>query len=102
MIFCHYLAKKKKKKKKKKSAFLVIPENGFSDFFPFQTVYFYSHQSNSLKVTALQISKIFWFDPGGIDTPIREINSQCIIQMMEEEKKRKKKKKREEGSKRIS
>ena len=39
---------------------------------------------------------------GGIDTPIREINSQYIIQMMEEGKKRKKKKKREEGSKRIS
>ena len=45
----------------KKSAFLVIPDiiNGFSDSFPFQTVHLNSNHSNSLKVTALQISNFF-------------------------------------------
>ena len=55
-----------------RTALLVIPDikNGFSDSFPFQTVYFYSHHSNSLSYSATDF-QFFW-----IDTPLREINSQ--------------------------
>ena len=78
----------------KKSAFLVLPDikNGFSDSFPFQTVYFYSHHSNSLKVRPIQYSRFPKFLDH--DTSLREINSQGIIQTMKEEEKEEKKKKR--------
>ena len=88
---------------KKKSAFLVLPDikNGFSDSFPFQTVYFYSHHSNSLKVRPIQYCRFPKFLDH--DTSLREINSQGIIQTMkEEEKERRRKEEREEERRRIS
>ena len=79
----------------KKSAFLGLPDikNGFSDSIPFQTVYFYSHHSNSLKVrpTVFQISKIFgsWHFFKGNKFPGHNTND-------ERRRKRKKKRGREE------
>ena len=82
---------------KKKSAFLVLPDtkNGFSDSFPFQTVYVYSHHSNSLKVrpTVFQISKIFgsWHFFKGNKFPGHNTN---------DERRRKRKKKKKRGKRR--